>query len=523
VSGLPLLAALLLGAAPPTPSATATAAAAGVTTAQLAAGETAKECALLDCDGDGRADLAIVGRARASGKRFVTLFRTGERGFERRQTVELPPDVSAWAVGDVHPDAGDEVVLFTARGAYAWRPAAEAADRFAKLLEAEFLWQLPEDDRAFLWDAGVADLDGDGLDDLLVPEAGAYVLAFQSRDEHGAAFHTTTLRVPEDPTAPGTWLSAAPENRGWRGSRSSGELRLTIGVDAGVDEAGSLPSTLLEVRETVPAPQLVDWDGDGDLDLLAQTARELHVWRQEPARTFAAQPSLSLPLPVPADRDRKLDASYSAHALDFSGDRRADCAILAGDRRSDSVRTQGLFFVQDPQAKGHPLFGDKGRPQDLLVFAGFVADVDFVDIDSDGLRDLVVASVRPDLLDQLRSVSSESLDADIHAYLNNGGHFSRRPDLSWRLTFKLRQFDLTARFIGDVNGDGLSELLVRDRPEHLRLLMMRRGRDGFELIDRALWELDVDPDARILLVRRQQGDPDVLILEAGQVLAVRLP
>ena len=88
-----------------------------------------------------------------------------------------------------------------------------------------------------------------------------------------------------------------------------------------------------------------------------------------------------------------------------------DCLpIVAGDRRSDSVRTQGLFFVQDPAAEADapPLFGNKGRPQDLLVFAGFVADVDFEDIDADGLRDLVVASVRPDLLDQLRSTGLDT-------------------------------------------------------------------------------------------------------------------
>ena len=497
-----------------------------VSTAQLAPGETVIGAVQLDFDGDGEYDLAILGR-REGDLRFARLFRSTERNLRAGASVQLPPDVTAWAVGDVHADAGEEVVLFTARGVYAWRPGAEDAERFARLARPEFLWQLPQSDEVILWEAGVRDLDRDGLVDLVLPEANGYRLAFQRRDEQGARFEEALISVPRDPTAPGAWISVSSEGRGWRGSRSEGELRLTIGVEAGVDAEGALPSTLLSVRESVPAPQLFDWDADGDLDLLAQTPRQLHVWRQEPAGSFAAAPIASLDLPVAADRDRRLDASYSSHVLDFSGDGRADCVIVAGDRRADSVRTQGLFFVHDAKAKAGALFGADGRPQDLLVFAGFVADVDFADVNSDGRPDLIIASVRPDLLDQLRSVSSETLDSDLHVYLNQGGRFSRRPELAYRLTFKLRRFDLTARFLGDLTGDGISELLVRDQPESLRVLMVRpeRGGEKLNVIERPIWQLDVHEDALIRIERQRKfgRQPDVLVQERAQVLRVRFP
>lgn len=498
-----------------------------VASAQLAEQELVVGAAQLDHDGDGTSDLALIGRLETGEQRFATLFRGRERSLVRGPTVELPPDVTAWCVGDVHADAGDEVVLFTARGAYAWRPGAEGQERFARLVEAEFLWQLPQADDVILWDAGVRDLDRDGLDDLILPGDQGYRFAFQRRDADGVRFELHDVVLPEDPAAEGTWISATPQESGWRGSRSEGELSLTIGVDAGVDEGGALPSTLLHVRESVPAPQLVDWDGDGDLDLLAQTSTDLHVWRQEPTGSFSVAPDVTLSLPVPADRRRRLDPSYSSHVLDFSGDGRADCAIVAGDQRADSVRTQGLFFVHDRTAEDEPLFSGNGKPQDLLVFAGFVADVDLLDVNSDALPDLVVASVRPDLLDQLRSVSSESLDSDLHVYLNQGGRFSRRPELAYRLNIKLRRFDLTARFIGDVTGDGISELLVRDHPESLRLLMVRGERKGtgLNVIKKPLWELDLDEDA-LLRIERERGPgraADVLVLERSQVLRVRFP
>ena len=53
-----------------------------------------------------------------------------------------------------------------------------------------------------------------------------------------------------------------------------------------------------------------------------------------------------------------------------------------------------------------------GRPSSLLVFAGFVADPTFRDLDGDGYPELVLETLRPDLIDQIRSASSESIDVD---------------------------------------------------------------------------------------------------------------
>ena len=157
------------------------------------------------------------------------------------------------------------------------------------------------------------------------------------------------------------------------------------------------------------------------------------------------------------------------------------------------------------------------------MLAGFVGSVTFDRVDADGLPDLVVRGVRPDLIDQIRSASSESIEVDFYVYLNQRGAFPKRPDVTWTVTVALRNFDLTLRFVGDVNGDRMSELLVRDTPERLRLVGLGRRREGLEVLPQApLFELEIDPEAIIRIRPRGAGlAADVMAVEEQKVWFVR--
>ncbi len=485
----------------------------------------AEDALLADVGGEGTLDVVVNGRVKGKpyARLLLILRPEGETALSDPQRIDLTPDVVAWAVGDVHPDPGAEFVLFTASSAFALRPAAAEGERYVRLVACDFLWQLPDPKELLPYPRGVRDVDGDGLDDLVIPEPGGYRIALQRREGGAARFsEPRVLRVPPEPA---DWEGLGPELAGpaaVRGGSRGSSISFSMSL-SGENERAGAARTLLAMVEAAPAPQLSDWDGDGRLDLLAQSSERLHLWNQPPGAAFAASPSASFPLPVLADRSRRLDASYSAHVIDVDGDRRADCAIFAGDERSSEVRTQMLAFLSGKRAGGADPFGERGVPQDVLVLAGFVAAADFTDVDGDGLPEMVARTVRPDLIDQLRSAASETIDADLHVYRNQKGRLARRPSLSWRTTFALKSFMPVVDFVGDVTGDGLSELVVRDQPGRVRLLVLRAQRDTWAVVERPLWELSLDEDAELRVLKAPgQARGALVVLEPARVVLASL-
>ena len=498
-----------------------------VATLQLPKGWEAQDAWIGDVDGDGEVDVVVSGAdPKRSRARSLSVFRaraTAPRMASAPDPVlDLTPDVVAWAAGDVDPAPGEELVLFSARGAFAWRPAEKPEQRFARLVEVDFLWQLPDREACWAYPAALIDVDRDQRVDLVVPEPDGYAIALRDKAPAAGFRAASRLRLPDDALSSDSVRDGrAQAERGASGSRRI-ELRF------GDEDDVRLPRALLSVSERTPAPQLLDFDADGRLDVIAQGFTRLYVWPQAQDGGFASAPRSAFLLPVPVDRERELDASYGAHALDTAQDGRADVAIFAGDKRSSDVRTQLLLFVQgagrgDSQTTPEaPLFGPKRLPHQLLVLGGFVAGATFEDLDGDRKPDLFVRAVRPDLIDQLRSATTETIDADVYVYRNANGFFSKRPDVSWRVNIPIKEFDLTLTFVGDVDADGLADLLVRDRPERLRVLPLARTKEGLALGEAPLFEMSVDPRARIVVARRTgKRTADVLALAGDQVQLVR--
>ncbi len=500
-----------------------------VTTVQLPAGERVRDARTADLDGDGRMDLVVLAARGEDFERELRIHRgrDGEPTFAQApdHVLALTPDAVGFALGDVHADPGNEVVLFTARGAFAWRPAAKEGERYVRLGAASFLWQLPDPDGLLAWQPGVRDLDGGGLDDLLLPEPMGFRLLYQARAADGTASfpREEVLRVPpaelvlERRRAIRTEDGATQDAEGQRKRR----FELSIGGRGDVADVSYWAGPLLTIDDRTPAPQLFDWDGDGDLDLFVQTPRLLLVWRRG-ADGFDEDPSLRFDLPVEVDRGRRLDISYHAALAHLDDDRRVDCVIFAGDKRSTDVRTQVLVFAQDVSAEDSPLFGEEGRPSQVLVLAGFAGVPRLLDVNGDRRDDLVVGSIRPDLFDTITGAASDGIDAEFYVYLNRGGAFSRRPDLTATVRISTeREFRSTVRFVGDVSGDGVQELLLREDAEKLALHLVRARDDGLQLFERPLWELAVHEEARLKFAPRPDGPNDLLVLEREQVLHVR--
>lgn len=489
-----------------------------VTTVQVPKDTTVQQVFYEDLSGDGQRDLIIA--VREKGKDYarslrIHLSKGGKVNFSQNpDTIALVPrSISACAIGDVHADAGGEVIWFGPRGTYAWRPNASEKEREVKLLASEFLFQYPHPKTVHSWQAGVRDLNGDGFVDILLPEPDGYRIAIQTRDAKGTvSFSTSKLTVPASP--PRKQGDGATPIRGSKRGKGF-DIGITLGFDESVKN-----DTLVSISESIAAPQLHDWDADGDLDVIVKQSERVFVWYQLATGKFASAPDLALQFPL-TDEQTRLDARFSASLTDFNLDKRVDAVLIAKDGRSDELRSQIMFF---PQKGGDaPLFTD-GVPGQLLILAGFTSPPRFHDIDGDGDVDLQISSWRLDVMDQLTS-DKQVLPIEIYVYLNTKGRFYKRPNLTYKATLGGKVLGqggnkLFLRFLGDVSGDGVSELLVRDEPKQLRLLQVLARRGSLTLIPDPIWELSVTEDARVQYFTGETKRPGFLVIESNQVLVV---
>jgi hypothetical protein len=490
-----------------------------VSTIQLPRDLTVRDVLLADADGDEREDLLVV--AAGADRRSIRVHRRRAAPplftVEPDAIVDLPGNVVACAVGDVHPRPGAELVLFARQGVFAvWMTPAEGGGERegggARLFEADLLWQLPQEDDVVLWQHGLDDLDGDTRADIVVPRPGGFTVAF--RDGSDGGFRIVSLDVP--PSPPLDLLDPERRRGGPGRSDDSFETTLNLGDDAGV-------APLLSVSDDVPSPHAADWDGDGDLDLVAQTKTSLLVWVQEPRGTFAGEPTHVHELPVALDW-ATLDVSFRSHLGDLNGDRRADYVLIANDRFSKETRAQVLPYLQ-PAGAG-ALF--EGTPRALLP-SGFVPVSGLRDVDGDGRLDLVLGtfrpeSMRPGLGGGLGGRGGNgAVPATLFVYRNDGRGFAPSPMLRHDMRLALGGGDSAARLLVDLTGDGVRDLVIRDTPELVRVLPVQRGRDGtLSVRDRPIWRLDINEDAEIEWADVGADRGELLVVEETQVMHVRL-
>ncbi|MHC4136193.1 MAG: FG-GAP repeat domain-containing protein [Planctomycetota bacterium] len=153
-------------------------------------------------------------------------------------------------------------------------------------------------------------------------------------------------------------------------------------------------------RERCVSALAFDWDGDGDYDLLLGSYENGHLYRQMNNGTNAAPRFSGKNIPVMAgDEPFALPAKMTAPRLiDWDGD--GDLDLIAGSFGSVWGPTGtggGVYLSRNDGTKGQPSFGaletliapkPKGGTEPIRPDAGLY--VDAVDYDGDGDLDLVV-------------------------------------------------------------------------------------------------------------------------------------
>lgn len=492
------------------------------TVVQLPRGAVRQDQVYTDVNQDGLRDLVIAtSGGDPQGTRALRIYfqRSQSRGFGMApdHTIALTPDVIAYACADTDAHPGAEILLLTANACFGYRLQEESAGRIFKMAECDFLWQLPDPKHAFSWQQAVQDFDGNGRSDILLPQSGG--LRILQQQDAGFRF-TPLLTTPEDKRFGRSQIHIDRDDSG---------TTIILGIEGLGPLFGAGPSTdsLVSIHHAVQVPQFTDFNGDGRSDIVTQTDETLYVWRQGDADVLPNEPHLSLKLPVATDAKKRYDPSRAQHVLDLNGDQCCDFILLTRDRDAKKLFTQILVYLNPGSSPAQgSLFGTEGIPAQLIKVAGLPGKAQLVDINSDGSPDLSFVLFRPDLLDQVKTVTSKSIKLQFLAYFNTGGRFSRTPDITEEVTVSLQDEGVSnfepGRFLVDFDGDGLLDVLVSDKKNHVALRLLRQTRRGIRIAQAPVWEMTLPDHARLITVTEASEEKSsLLVVSPGQIDHVR--
>jgi hypothetical protein len=368
------------------------------------AGEDNGPLALADVDGDGLVDL--LAGSSASDNTDVTVVRnTLDPLFEVHVAV-LTPTITeqAMARGDVDGDGSADIVLFGSVGGDNNAVAALENESFAVI--AQTVVNVSGTSSQSVWSG---DLDGDGRDDVVVPDVSADTLAIVHAQAGGSFGPQVTIPTSIDPTFV---VGADVDGDGDRDLVTAHRFQATVAV---VWNNGLLGFSAPLVLASATNPDRVavgdvDEDGFADLVVLHTTVTALSLYRGLGGHAFAAPLSIAVGSSpddlelTDLDQDGDLDlavtesnalrvllgdgsgAFATAATYPVDGIRYLSAGDLDGDGRLDLVASSStalsVFIGQGDGSFAHAGdFDGDGAPDDLLL-----------DADGDGTLDLVVAS-----------------------------------------------------------------------------------------------------------------------------------
>ncbi len=310
------------------------------------------------------------------------------------------------------------------------------------------------------------DLNGDGRDDLVVPDTDGFWVSTQSED---GSFVAPLKLGPAEPLL---------DERAYGDTKTYGEVGIT---------PMTLPWYLGRVHR-------MDYDRDGRTDLVFWNQDHFEVHRQDSAGRFHAE-SETFTTEVPFGFDGAYTLAFQfegmsvptvilgvggriEHTLlhgfrDLNADGVADLVTLTfSGRRVFSLRGRYDVHFGRPSPGGtvFPATADTSAttPGPAVGQAWGYASQSFVDFDGDGTTDVAMVSVNTGFGGMARAMVAKSIMVDVAFFRLSDGEYPRRPDARRKVRTPLAPFDkrgvlFPTVVVGDVNGDGRSDVLAVER------------------------------------------------------------
>ncbi len=326
------------------------------------------------------------------------------------------------------------------------------------------------------------DLNGDGRDDLVLPDTDSFWLSIQNAD---GTFADPVGLGPREPH-----LNA----KAYGDERTYGQAGITL---------QNIPWYLSRIHQ-------LDYDLDGRQDLAFWHEDHFLVHRQDETGRFEASPT-TFTTDVPFDLDGayalafqfgdrgvpslllglggRFDYTVLNGFRDLNGDGVADLiTVTFSGRRVFSLRGRlGVHFGQPASgATTFPALPDTvaETPGPAGGLAWGYATQRYMDVDGDGHTDIALAAVDTGLGGMAKAMIGKSITIDLALYRLRDNAYPKEPDAVRRVRTRFAPFDkLGVLFplvlIGDVDGDGRADLLTGNRWDRLSLHIGGDGQDPF--------------------------------------------
>ncbi|MBD3649283.1 MAG: VCBS repeat-containing protein [Pseudomonadales bacterium] len=199
---------------------------------------------------------------------------------------------------------------------------------------------------------------------------------------------------------------------------------------------------------------------------------------------------------------------------DLDGDGITDLVTL-------KVKSEGVFNKQTTYEMHRGVNGGEHvrfeeSPFSFIRSEGIQYEMEEKDFNQDGQLDVVTSSVRLGLTRVLTALITGSIGLDLQFYQMKDGRYPEKPNITRRITatfnFSTGDVFFPSVLIGDVDGDGLADLMVQEGSDELRVYPGRKGEGLFER-DSVDFRIDMpaDPDLVQLVDLNRDGKQDVLL------------
>ncbi|MFT4799447.1 MAG: hypothetical protein ACJAYE_001021 [Candidatus Azotimanducaceae bacterium] len=297
------------------------------------------------------------------------------------------------------------------------------------------------------------DINGDGLDDFLIPSFSGYQVAVQQED----GVFSKPISLDAAPI-----MEMSYNNHPWYQAKN------LFVADMNFDQRSDL----------------ILWDKDHFI-----------VYAQLNSGEFSAEP-FTIPSSVPLDYDsvdgmsvRMSNEDQSnktvtvVHGIDdYDGDGVPD--LMTMQVKSEGVfRKKTTFALHPGQATEQQHVGFGAQPTSSIESSGIQYEMEARDLDGDQDLDLIVSSVELGVGKIIAALLTSSIKIELGFYVMENGRYPDKPDATRAITatFSLStgEFWLPAVLIHDATGDGRDDLFLQENDEQMNLFIGEAGHDVF--------------------------------------------